>query len=62
MALSATSPEAFRAASVASMIAEVATILAAMLALAVVIAIEARQTARAEALRARADLLWENEA
>src|SRR5262249_35800647 len=43
-------PETLRAATAVSMIAEVATVLAAMLALAVVTGNDARQSARAEAL------------
>jgi hypothetical protein len=54
MAWAVNSPESLRAATIAGMIAEVANIVAAILAVAVVISIDARQTARAEALRARA--------
>jgi hypothetical protein len=46
------SPETLRSASAVGMIAEVGTIIAALFALAVVFAIDARQTARAEALQA----------
>jgi hypothetical protein len=48
------SPESFRAATIAGMFGEAATIIAALLALAVVIGIDARQMQRAKALRALA--------
>ena len=57
MAGAVKSPESLKAATVASMIAEWATTLAALLALAVVMGINDRQTERAEALRARTGLL-----
>jgi hypothetical protein len=53
MEWSVNSPESLHAATGAAMVAEVASIIAAALALAVVSAIDARQTARAEALDAR---------
>ncbi|MBI3409590.1 MAG: DUF4328 domain-containing protein [Planctomycetes bacterium] len=50
------SPETLRAATIAGMVAEVATIIAAIFALAVVVAIDARQRDRAEAVHSRADM------
>jgi Domain of unknown function (DUF4328) len=62
MEWSVNSPESLQAATGAAMVAEAATIVAAALALAVVSAIDARQTARAEALHGRATSAWQDEA
>jgi hypothetical protein len=61
MSWAVTSPESLQSATAAGMAAEVASIIAALLTLAVVSTIDARQTARAEALRVKARSTWENE-
>jgi len=53
MALAVTSPQSLKSASAAEMFAELVSILAALLALAVVASIDSRQTARAEAVGAK---------